>query len=169
MKALVLALTFIFSIQIANADTITGRVVGVADGDTITVLDSTNTQFKVRLAGIDAPEKKQAFGNVSKKSLSDLVFDKKVTVDWKKLDRYGRTVGKVLIDGWDVNLEQIKRGMAWYYKKYQNELVLNDRLDYLHAQELAENGKAGLWIDHEPIAPWDFRKQIKAERAYEGN
>ena len=163
MKALLLALTLIFTIQIANADTITGRVVGVTDGDTITLLDSTNTQYKVRLAGIDAPEKKQAFGNVSKKSLSDLVYDKQVTVNWKKLDRYGRTVGKVLINGQDVNLEQINRGMAWFYKKFQNELVLDDRLAYLHAQEAAEKGKTGLWIDQEPIAPWDFRKKKKIE------
>ena len=163
MKALLLALTLTFSIQVVNADTITGKVVGVADGDTITVLDQNNTQFKIRLAGIDAPEKKQAFGNVAKKSLSDLVFDKQVTVDWKKQDRYGRTVGKVLIDGRDINLKQIKLGMAWYYKKYQNELVLDDRLAYLHAQEAAENGKTGLWIDYEPIAPWDFRKKRKSE------
>lgn len=163
MKALLLALTLIFLIQFANADTITGRVVGVADGDTITILDSNNTQFKVRLAGIDAPEKKQAFGKVSKKSLSDLVFDKQVTVDWKKLDRYGRTIGKVLINGQDINLEQINRGMAWFYKKYQNELVLDDRLSYLHAQEFAESNNSGLWIDADPIAPWDFRKQKKVE------
>lgn len=163
MKSLLLALTLIFSIQIANADTIMGRVVGVADGDTITVLDSNNTQFKVRLAGIDAPEKRQAFGNVAKKSLSDLVFDKQVTVDWKKLDHYGRTVGKVVINGQDINLEQINRGMAWFYKKYQNELVLDDRLSYLHAQEFAESNKSGLWIDADPVAPWDFRKQKKVE------
>ncbi len=75
MKALLLALTFIFSIQVAIAETITGGVIGVSDGDTITVLDQNNTQYKIRLAGIDAPEKKQPFGNVSKKSLSDLVFD----------------------------------------------------------------------------------------------
>lgn len=159
MKTLLLAFTLIFSIQAANADTITGRVVGVADGDTITVLDSTNTQFKVRLAGIDAPEKRQAFGNVTKKSLSDLVFDKQVTVDWKKLDRYGRTVGKILVNGQDVNLEQIKRGMAWYFKKYKGELVQEDRISYVKAQQNAETNKLGLWVDESPVAPWDFRKQ----------
>ena len=159
MKVLLLVLTLIFSIQVVNADTITGRVVGVSDGDTITVLDDNFTQYKVRLAGIDAPEKRQAFGNVSKKSLSNLVFDTLVTVDWHKQDRYGRIVGKVILNGQDVNLEQINRGMAWFYKKYQNELVLDDRLTYLHAQKSAANSKAGLWLDHEPIAPWDFRKQ----------
>lgn len=127
------------------ADTITGRVVGVTDGDTIKVLDASNTEYKIRLAGIDAPEKKQAFGQVSKKSLSDLVFDKQVTVDWNKQDRYGHTIGKVLVNGVDANLEQVKRGMAWFYKKYQNELLLQDRLDYLHAQEFAEKERIGLW------------------------
>lgn len=144
--------------NIALAEVITGRVVGVADGDTITVLDLNHTQHKIRLAGIDAPEKKQAFGNVSKRSLSDLVYGKQVQVDWQKQDRYGRTVGKVLIDGIDVNLEQINRGMAWFYRKYQNELILDDRLAYLHAEEYAQAKKMGLWADLEPTAPWDFRK-----------
>ena len=151
------ALLFLSSAA-AQAALLEGRVVGVADGDTITILDNTNTQFKIRLAGIDAPEKKQPFGNVSKKSLSDLVYGKQVTIDWNKQDRYGRMVGKVLIDGVDANLEQVKRGFAWFYKKYQNEQPLQDRLDYLHAQEAAESSKVGLWIDKEPIAPWDFRK-----------
>lgn len=145
-----------------QAATIEGRVVGVADGDTITILDNSNTQYKIRLAGIDAPEKKQPFGNVSKKSLSDLVFGKQVTVDYKQRDRYGRVVGKVLIDGSDANLEQVKRGLAWFYKQYQNKLVLDDRLDYLHAQEAAELSKIGLWIDKEPIAPWNFRKNRRS-------
>lgn len=149
----------IFCATLANAQVIVGRVVGVADGDTITVLDALHTQYKIRLAGIDAPEKTQPFGNVSKKSLSDLTYDKVVTVDWHKQDRYGRIVGKVFIDGVDANLEQVKRGLAWFYKKYQNEQPLQDRLDYLHAQEAAEKSKLGLWVDDVPVAPWDFRKQ----------
>lgn len=163
LQLISLLLTSIVYINSAYAGLILGRVVSVADGDTITVLDSVNTQYKIRLSGIDAPEKKQAFGNVSKKSLSDLVYDKEVHVEWHKQDRYGRIVGKVMINGLDANLEQIKRGMSWFYKKYQNELVLNDRLAYLHAQEAAEMNKTGLWTDKEPIAPWDFRKQKKSE------
>ena len=162
MKSLLLALTLTFSIQFVNAATLTGKVVGVADGDTITVLDSSNTQYKIRLAGIDAPEKKQAFGNVSKQSLSDLVYGKQVDVDWEKQDRYGRTVGKVFVNGTNANLVQVKRGLAWYYKKYQNELILDDRLDYLHAQEAAESSKVGLWADSEPTPPWDFRKSRRS-------
>ena len=91
----------------ANAETITGRVVGVADGDTITVLDAGKVQHKIRLAGIDAPEKKQAFGQRSKESLSELAYDKTVEVEISKRDRYGRQIGKVLVNGRDVNLVQV--------------------------------------------------------------
>lgn len=157
MKSLLLILLFSFT-AITEAATLVGHVVGVTDGDTITILDATKTQYKIRLAGIDAPEKKQAFGNISKKSLSDLVFDKVVSIQYNKEDRYGRIVGKVLIDGVDANLEQVKLGMAWWYKKYQNEQSQQDRLDYLHAQEYAENERIGLWVENAPIAPWDFRK-----------
>lgn len=110
-----------------QAASITGRVVAIADGDTVTVLDIENVEHKIRLAGIDAPEKKQPFGNRSKESLSELAFSKSVTVETDKLDRYGREVGKILVGGMDVNLEQIQRGMAWHYKAYQREQSSNDR------------------------------------------
>ncbi len=157
MKKWILTI-LIFYASITNAATLVGQVVGVTDGDTITVLDAGHTQYKIRLAGIDAPEKKQAFGQASKKSLSDLVFEEVVSVEYNKQDRYGRIVGKVLVKGVDANLEQVKRGMAWFYKKYQNEQPLQDRLDYLHAHEASEGGHVGLWADKEPMAPWDFRK-----------
>lgn len=158
MKKIILAL-ILFHSTFSNAATLVGQVVGVTDGDTITLLDASQVQYKIRLSGIDAPEKKQAFGNASKKSLSDLVYGKVVSVNWDKQDRYGRTVGKVLVNGTDANLAQIKNGYAWFYKKYQNELVLQDRLDYLHAQEAAELGRLGLWSDEQPTPPWDFRKK----------
>jgi endonuclease YncB( thermonuclease family) len=107
---LVLLLSFA---SLAGAATLTGRVVGVSDGDTITVLDSTNDQHKVRLAGIDAPEKAQPFGSRSKARLSSLVYGKTVTVEFVKFDRYQRMVGKVIgPDGTDLCLEQIKTGLA---------------------------------------------------------
>ena len=158
-----LCVSLFFAVTNLQAATLSGRVVAIADGVTITILDSSNTQYKIRLAGIDAPEKKQAFGNLSKKSLSDMVYGKQVSVDYNKQDRYGRTVGKVIVDGEDANLEQVKRGLAWFYKKYQNEQPLGDRLDYLHAQEAAELSKVGLWIEASPTPPWDFRKSKKQE------
>lgn len=157
-KTLIAGLFWVFS-TIAQADLITGRVVGVADGDTITVLDNQKTQHKIRLAGIDAPEKNQAFGVASKRSLSDLVYGKQVEVDWTKHDRYGRTVGKVVVNDVDANLEQIKRGIAWFYAEYQNEQSVQDRLYYKSAQDDAQRNRLGLWGDTNPLAPWDFRKQ----------
>lgn len=153
--ALLVALT-------VSAETINGRVVGVADGDTVTVLDASNMQWKIRLMGIDAPEKKMPFGQKSKEHLSDLVFNKLVSVEYSKQDKYGRTVGKIIADGVDANLEQVKAGMAWHYKQYQKEQSPEERVSYSDAEEQARSRRKGLWIDAEPIPPWDWRKAQKA-------
>ena len=144
-----------------NAATLQGKVVGVADGDTITVLDANNKQHKIRLQGIDAPEKAQAFGQKSKQSLNQLVHSKQVSIEFEKKDKYGRTVGKVLLNGTDVCLEQIKLGMAWHYKQYQSEQSKEDREIYAQAEQLAKLQAIGLWRDKNPMSPWDFRKQTK--------
>ncbi|MDP3087504.1 MAG: thermonuclease family protein [Methylotenera sp.] len=144
-----------------EAESIVGQVVGVSDGDTITLLDKNNSQYKVRLAGIDAPEKKQAFGNASKKFLSNLIFSKQVIADWSKRDRYGRLVAKITLNDKDINLLQIEQGMAWFYFKYQNELNQEDRIKYVQAHQNSENNKIGLWADSLAEAPWDFRKRQK--------
>ncbi|MBI3654045.1 MAG: thermonuclease family protein [Acidobacteria bacterium] len=145
----------------AQTKTITGKVVGVADGDTITLLDPGNKQFKIRFQGIDAPESRQAFGQRSKQNLSDLVFGKTVTVEFEKTDRYGRTLGKVLLDGKDINLEQLKAGLAWFYRHYQNELGEADRKAYDAAEAEAKKAKRGLWQDANPQPPWDYRHPSK--------
>jgi endonuclease YncB( thermonuclease family) len=142
----------------AWADTITGKVVGVGDGDTITVLDAEHQQHKIRLQGTDAPEKAQAFGQKSKASLSSMVFGKPVTVEWSKRDRYQRIIGVVLVDGVDSNLEQIKAGMAWWYKQYKREQTAQQRADYEAAENLARERRVGLWSDVEPVPPWEFRR-----------
>ena len=144
-----------------NAGTIQGKVVSVADGDTITVLDATNTQHKIRLQGIDAPEKAQPFGQKSKQSLSQMVQSKQVTVEYQKKDKYGRTLGKVLHNGTDVCLEQIKLGMAWHYKQYASDQPKEDRALYDQTEQDARAKKAGLWIDKAPTPPWEFRRQKK--------
>jgi len=141
-----------------------GRVVRIADGDTITVLDGANAQHRIRLQGIDAPESHQAFGTQSKNSLSDMIFDREVTVEYDKIDQYGRIVGKILLDGKDVNLEQIKAGMAWHYKEYQREQSPTDRDLYAHAEDEARNARRGLWADADPVEPSAFRKEQKRER-----
>jgi len=145
----------------ADADVITGRVVAVADGDTVTVRDASHRDYKVRLSGIDAPEKAQPFGVAAKKSLSGLVYGKEVTVNLIRHSHYPHVVGKVLVHGVDVNLVQIKRGMAWFFKHYQNEHPTEDSARYMQAQDAAENKRLGLWADKNPTPPWEFRKQGK--------
>ena len=129
---------------LSHAATITGTVVSVADGDTVTVLDATKTQHKIRLTGIDAPEKAQPFGRRSKSSLSDMVYLKQVTVETDKKDRYGRNLGKVLIDGKDANLMQIERGFAWHYKAYERDQSSVDRKAYADAENAARASRTGL-------------------------
>jgi endonuclease YncB( thermonuclease family) len=141
----------------------TGNVVGVADGDTITVLDPDKVQHKIRLTGIDAPEKKQPFGNRSKQNLSDMVFNKTVTVETDKRDRYGRELGKVLAGGKDVNLEQVHAGLAWHYKAYERTQSVADRQAYADAENKARLTKRGLWVDVDPIPPWEWRHRNKLQ------
>lgn len=152
-----LSLVFCFALS-SNAATVLGKVVGVSDGDTITVLDSTKSQHKIRLIGIDAPEKTQAFGQASKQSLSELVFDKDVRVEVTKLDRYGRELGTVFVGEADANLEQIIRGFAWHYKAYQRDQTDADKETYAQAEKLATAAHIGLWAGSDPVAPWEYRR-----------
>lgn len=163
IRKILAAVLFALSCQVALANEFQGRIVGVSDGDTITVLDAKNQQHKVRLAGIDAPEKSQAFGQASKKQLSELVFGKAVVVEWQKLDRYGRVVGKVLLDGFDVCLEQIRKGMAWHYKKYAGDQSAGDRQTYAAIEAEAREARLGLWIDESPEPPWDYRHRGRSK------
>jgi len=142
---------FMFSISAGAAEMLEGRVVGVHDGDTITLLLAGNQQLKIRLAQIDAPENSQAFGQRSKQSLSELVFNKTIHVKKETIDKYGRTVGTLFIDGFDVNREQIKRGMAWAYRKYLHDQSL------LQVEKAARQAKVGLWTDPNPMPPWEYR------------
>jgi len=158
MKKIVLII-FLFLSTLANAKTIEGLVVGVADGDTITVLDQQKNAYKIRLQGIDAPEKNQAFGEKSKQSLHDLVHSKQVRIEYDKEDKYGRIVGKVTVDDVDVCLQQLVLGMAWHYKKYQNEQSVSDRALYSETELKSKSLKLGLWTDDTPMPPWEFRKK----------
>jgi len=157
IKSASAALLVVFSIQCGAAN-IEGKVIKVADGDTVTVLDADNKQHRVRLTGIDAPERHQAYGGESTKSLRDLVYLKKVTVESSGTDRYRRILGKILLDGSDVNLEQVKRGFAWHYKHYEKDQTLEDRLKYADAEVWARNQRLGLWISESPVPPWEYRK-----------
>ena len=146
-------------VNISTAGSLHGQVVGVTDGDTVTVLDANKRPNKIRLAGIDAPEKAQAYGQKAKDSLSELVYGKTVDVQWTKLDRYNRIVGKIKLNDVDINLEQIKRGMAWHYKQYQLEQTIQDRISYAESEERSRDKKIGLWQENFPMEPWTFRRE----------
>ena len=156
IAVILLILEFLMS-PCAIADTFTGKVIVLSDGDTVTVLDLQNQQHKVRLAGIDAPEKRQPYGNKAKQTLASMIFARQVDVDWEKIDRYGRLIGKIKIDSIDVGLEMIRLGMAWHYKAYENEQSIADRLAYSEAENKARKDRIGLWRDMSPLAPWEYR------------
>lgn len=159
------ALTLLAGVSLAQADTLVGEVVGLAGGDTVTVLDAQKTQHKIRLAGIDAPEKGMPWGQKSKEALSDRVYRRTVTVEWHKQDRYGRLIGKILVDGQDANLAQVADGMAWHYKDYAQEQTPDDRARYAKAELDARSARRGLWAEPEPIPPWAWRKMKRESRA----
>ena len=142
-----------------NADVLNGTVVGVSDGDTITVLDKSNNEHKVRLMGIDAPEKSQAFGNEAKQTLSNYIYKKEVSVEYKKLDKYKRIVGKVTLDGQDICLQMIREGMAWHFTEYEKEQSKTDRDLYLKAEAKVREVNLGLWVQRRPVSPWIFRQK----------
>ena len=147
-------LNILLIISIAQAQTITGKVVGVADGDTITVLEGT-TQYKIRLYGIDTPEKGQDFGNRAKQFTSSKVFGQQVQVTQKDKDRYGRVVGMVYVGNTCVNQEIVKAGMAWVYNQYCNDSVCSK---WRGLEKQARQSRIGLWSHPNPIPPWDFRR-----------
>ncbi|RZV13671.1 thermonuclease family protein [Aliarcobacter butzleri] len=144
---LIILSSYLFSFELI------GKVVKVSDGDTITVLTSDKTQYKIRLNDIDAPEKKQAFGNKSKDNLAKYIAGKTVKVEYKTKDKYKRILGTIYYNNIDINLQQVKDGYAWVYKKYSKNQ------DYYNAEKVSRENKKGLWIDRNPIAPWEFRKK----------
>jgi micrococcal nuclease len=129
-----------------------GKVVGITDGDTATILTAEKKQVKIRLEGIDAPEDGQEYGQQSKQALSALIFGKMVGIRTNGQDRYGRTLGWIHIDGTDVNRHLVGDGWAWHYTKYNTEA------DIAKLQEEAKEAKRGLWkAPNQPMAPWEYR------------
>jgi endonuclease YncB( thermonuclease family) len=143
---------------------IVGRVVGISDGDTVTVLTENYVPRKIRLSGIDSPEKGQAFGQRAKENLSDLIYNKTVRVEERTTDRWGRTVGKIWLGEKDICLQQIIDGYAWHFKKYQKSQPQPERIIYAETETQAKEAKKGLWRDAEPVPPWDWRKLTRAQK-----
>jgi endonuclease YncB( thermonuclease family) len=153
-------------IPVAQAEIITGKV-GVADGDTLTLLDESKQQHKIRLGGIDAPEKAQPFGQKSKDRLAETVFGKNVAADCHKADRYGRRICSVLSRGQDVGLGQVRAGLAWWYRQYEREQSPKDRVLYAQAEDEARAESIGLWSEKGAVPPWEWRHQGGAARTAE--
>ena len=131
----------------------TGEVVGIGDGDTITVLHNGNEK-KIRFYGIDTPEKRQAFGKKAEQFTSEMVYGKTVKVDVRDVDRYGQYVALIEVDGRVLNEALIEKGYAWVYRKYCKADFCED---WLAIESLARSYKVGLWSEPSPIPPWDFR------------
>jgi micrococcal nuclease len=134
------------------------QVIDIADGDTMSVLVN-NKPVRIRLANIDAPEKKQAFGQRSKESLSELCWGKDAQYETQSIDRYKRTVAIVTCGNTGVNREQVRRGMAWVYTKYNQDPF------QIAIQESAQEKKRGLWADAHPVPPWEFRQAAKSKKS----
>lgn len=132
--------------------TITGKVVAIADGDTLTVLDESKTQHRIRLAGIDAPEKGQAFGNKARVALGDMVFQQSVRVEVIDIDRYKREVGRIFLGDRFINMVMVRDGFAWRYVQYDKPG------EFTAAEDAAREHRRGLWVDPHPVPPWEWRK-----------
>lgn len=165
IKSSIAALLLVATTTLAD---VTGRVVAVTDGDTIKVLDAEKVQHKVRLTGIDAPERGQPYGTKSRDRLASMVAGKEVLIEANKKDRYGRVLGKVWVrpadcptcgKTLDANLAQVTAGMAWWYRYYAKEQSPEDRGRYESAEDEAKARGWGLWADPNPINPYDWRKE----------
>lgn len=152
IKRYLLVILFSLLPFLCSAQRFNVKVVSITDGDTFTAINNDNLQLKIRIWGIDAPEKKQAYGSKSKDFLASLIFGKNITIDVQSKDGYGRYLAYVYSpEGKDVSLLMIHEGMAWHFTKYDNNSV------YEEAQVVAQKAKRGLWADPSPVAPWDFR------------
>jgi endonuclease YncB( thermonuclease family) len=164
------ALVLLLQAPATFAAALEGRVVHVSDGDTLTVLDEHKRQHKVRLAGIDAPERRQPFGKRAAAELASLVKNKMIVVDWNKADRYHRLIGIVWVappdcaickPSIDVGLALVTDGLAWHYRAYERDQPAGYRQQYREAEAGARARHAGLWADAAPTPPWDWRRALR--------
>ncbi|EMZ9726676.1 thermonuclease family protein [Salmonella enterica] len=140
---------------LAGQSSFEAKVVKIIDGDTITALDGQNTSIKIRMYGIDAPESKQAFGQKAKQALSSAIAAQNITVIDHGPDIYGRMLGTIWLDGYDINASMVDSGYAWVYRFNGNPIVPN----YLKFEASAQKAVKGLWVDPNPVAPWEWRQQ----------
>lgn len=154
MRKLLILIMTLFIVTLSFATTIKGKVIKVADGDTITILEENGDKMRVRFYGIDAPEKKQNYGIKSLDVLKDLIDKKEVEIEVKDKDQYGRVVGIVYYDKKNINLYMLETGNAWWYKQYSKH-----NIEFKTAEEKAKLEKLGLWKEKNPTPPWIYRKE----------
>jgi len=152
-QVLILLSIFLLSCQPQEEYILKGKIVKVADGDTVTLIAENKEKVRIRLLGIDAPEKGQDYGTKARQYLSDLCYGKYVTVQYAEKDQYDRILGVVYVDGMNVNEEMVRQGLAWYYRHF----VDDPRLDSL--EQLARTEKRNIWSRKNPISPFEFRKK----------
>jgi endonuclease YncB( thermonuclease family) len=154
-----------------------GRVVAIADGDTLKVLDASLREHRIRLLGIDAPERNQPWGQRSRQAISRLAFQQPVRVEWAKRDRFGRVLGNVWVappdsdcrgqlqcpTSLDVSLEQLRTGHAWWYRQFAKDQPPAQRKLYEQAQSQARERRVGLWQQTDPQPPWEYRRHSKSK------
>jgi len=162
-RSLLISLVLFVSTAVGASPLTPGLVVAISDGDTITLLTEDKQQLKIRLVGIDTPEKKQAFGTKARDHLASRIFKQDVEVDLRKKDQYGRHLGVIYIGGVDINQSMIQDGYAWFYKHYAKEQPKEEALRYAKAESDARSKQRGLWVDPNPVPPWEFRKEAKEE------
>jgi endonuclease YncB( thermonuclease family) len=152
--------TLLLVVKAASAEDLTGRVVGITDGDTLTLLTDRREQVRVRLAEIDTPERSQPYGNRARQTLSDLAFGKGVRIAVRDMDRYGRTVGRVFSGSQDINAEMVRRGAAWVHRRYSDDPNL------LRLEQAARAEKRGLWglPEAQRVPPWEWRTAERQHR-----
>jgi endonuclease YncB( thermonuclease family) len=139
----------------------TARVTGVADGDTVTVIDRESVRHRIRIAGIDAPESAQPFGDASRTELAALIRGRQLEVVPIKRDPFGRLVANLSVDGTDVGLAMVQAGLAWHFVRYAADQTPDERGGYAQAERSARAAGIGLWQDAAPTAPWAWREQIR--------
>jgi endonuclease YncB( thermonuclease family) len=151
-----ISLLFLLALSVQAAE-FEAEVIGVMDGDTVKVFTSDKEEIKIRLEHIDAPEKRQPFGQVCKGMLSDMIFGKTVYIrSQKRPDRYGRMIAEVFMceaSKESVNIAMVRQGCAWHYKAFSKDST------YAEAERIARESRAGLWKDESPVAPWNWRKK----------
>jgi micrococcal nuclease len=156
--ALALVAFLLASAALGQGVAIPGKCVGVHDGDSCTLLVSGSTQITIRVAFLDAPELGQPFGYRAQQAMSNLLIGKNVAVRPHTIDRYGRLVGLVYVEGADAGLQMLRQGLAWCYARYLPEATADIQSSYRRAEAEAKEQQRGLWSDPSPVEPWLYRR-----------